>query len=171
MLSTSRQAHRLASYPAALSRKLNRVPLARGLAVFAGAIALVIALVACGNCDSKCTEGITFFVADVAGALSRGGSEPLTICFDGTCKDVTITRDQVGGSVFLPFTGVGKTVDHDLTVTGIGSLKGEFTGKLSSYTQDPGGDCSSCSLATVKIAADGTLTPGVPAAATTTTTT
>jgi hypothetical protein len=95
----------------------------------------------------------------------------LTICFDGTCKDVTITRDQVGGSVFLPFNGVGKATEHDLTVTGTGTFKGEFKGKLASFTQDPGGDCSSCSLATVKIGADGTLTPGVPAASTTTTTT
>jgi hypothetical protein len=134
-------------------------------------VALALALVGCSNCDSKCTEGITFYVADLAGALSRGGTEPLTICFDGTCKDAKITRDQVGGSVVLPFNGVGKDVDHDLTVTGIGSFKGQYTGKLASYTQDPGGDCSSCSLATVKIGADGTLTPGVPAASTTTTTT
>ena len=154
-----------------MSCKLNRVPLARRLAVFAGAVALALALVSCGNCDSKCTEGITFYVAELAGALSRGGTEPLTVCFDGTCKDVTITRDQVGGSVFLPFTGVGKAVDHNLTVTGIGSLKEVFTGKLPSYTQDPGGECSSCSLATVKIAADGTLTPGVAAVSATTTTT
>lgn len=143
----------------------------RKLAVLAGAMALAVALVSCSNCDSKCTEGITFYVAELAGALSRGGTEPLTICFDGTCKDVTITRDQVGGSVFLPFNGVGGAADHDLTVTGTGSFKGEYKGKLASFTHDPGGDCSSCSLATVKIGADGTLTPGVPAAPTTTTTT
>jgi hypothetical protein len=133
-------------------------------------VAVALVLVGCSNCDAKCTEGITFYVAEVAGALSRGGSVPLTVCLDGTCKDVTITRDQVGGSVFLAFKGVGKDVDHDLTVTGTASLHGEFKGKLPSYTQDPGGDCSSCSLATVKIAADGTLTPGVPVTPATTTT-
>jgi hypothetical protein len=143
----------------------------RKLSGCAGAVVLALALVSCSNCDSKCTEGITFSVAELAGALSRGGSEPLTVCFDGTCKDATITRDQVGGSVFLPFKGVGKAVDHDLTVTGTGSLKGQYKGKLASYTQSPGAGCSSCSLATVKIGADGTLTPGVPAAPATTTTT
>lgn len=133
-------------------------------------VAVALGLVACSNSGAKCTGGITFYVAEVAGALSRGGTVPLTICFDGTCKDVTITRDQVGGSVFLPFEGVGNDIDHDLTVTGTASLHGEFKGKLPSYTQDPGGDSSTCSLATVKIAADGTLTPGVPATPGTTTT-
>jgi hypothetical protein len=151
--------------------RARKLAVSRKLAVLAGAVALALALVSCSNCDSKCTEGITFYVAELAGALSRGGTEPLTICFDGTCKDVTITRDQVGGSVFLPFSGVGKVADHDLTVAGTGSFKGEFKGKLATFTQNPGGDCSSCSLATVKIGADGTLTPGVPAASTTTTTT
>ncbi len=102
--------------------------------------------------------------------MSRGGSEPLHVCFDGDCKDVTITRENSGGSVFLPFSGVGKNVDHDLTVTGVGAFKGEYKGKIVSYTQDPGGSCKTCALATVKIGADGTLTPAVPApqAATTT---
>ena len=150
---------------------IARVAFARRLAVLAGVVALAIALVACDSCDSKCTEGITFYVAEIAGALSRGRSAPLSVCFDGTCKDVTITREQSGGSVFLAFDGVGKNVDHDLTVTGTGSIKGEFKGKLASFTQDPGGDCSSCALATVKIGADGTLTPGVPAASVVTTTT
>jgi hypothetical protein len=83
---------------------------------------------------------------------------------------VTITREQVGGSVFLPFKGVGKAIDHDLTVTGVGSFKGEHKGKLSSYLQDPGGSCSTCALATVKIGADGALTPALPAPKSTTTT-
>ena len=133
------------------------------------AMVLAFALTGCSKSNSKCTGGITFYVAELAGALSRGGTEPLTICFDGTCKDVTITRDEVGGSVFLPFEGVGKDADHDLTVSGTGSLKGQYTGKLASFIQDSGG--SSCSLATVKIGADGTLTPAVPAASLTTTTT
>ena len=65
-------------------------------------VVVALALVACSSCKAKCTEGITFYVAEVAGALSRGGTEPLHICFDGTCKDVTVTRDKVGGSVFIP---------------------------------------------------------------------
>jgi hypothetical protein len=136
-------------------------------------IALVVvafALVACSDCSSKCKEGITFYVAEVAGALSRGGTEPVTICFDGSCQDTTITREQVGGSVFLPFKGVGKNIEHDLTVTGVGAFKGEYKGKLPSYLQDPGGSCSTCALATVKIGATGTLTPAVPAPQNTTTT-
>ena len=133
-------------------------------------VLVALALVACSNCDAKCTEGITFYVADVAGSLSRGGTEPLHICFDGSCKDTTVTRDNVGGSVFLAFSGVGKDIDHDLTVTGIGAFKGEYKGKISSYTQDPGGDCKACALATVRIGADGTLTPAVVAPRNTTTT-
>ena len=132
--------------------------------------AVALGLVACSNCNSPCKQGITFYVAEVAGSLSRGGTEPLNICFDGSCKDVTITREQVGGSVFVPFTGVGKTGDHDLTVTGTGSFKGEYKGKLASYVQKGSGGCASCALATVKIGADGTLTPGVPATPATTTT-
>lgn len=129
-----------------------------------------LSLVGCSNCDGKCTGGITFAVAEVAGSLARGSNEPLHICFDGTCKDVTVTREQVGGSVFVPFSGIGKNGDHDITVTGVGSFKGEYKGKLTSYVQKPGGGCSSCALATVKIAADGQLTPGVPVVAATTTT-
>ena len=126
-------------------------------------VVVALGLVACSNCDKQCKEGITFYVAEVAGALSRGGEIPLHICFDGGCQDVTITRDDVGGSVFLPFTGVGEQGDHELTVTSTSSLKGDYKGPISSFVQDPGGDCKSCALATVKIAADGTLTPAVPA--------
>jgi hypothetical protein len=125
-------------------------------------VAVALGLVACSNCDNACEEGITFYVAEVAGALSRGGEVPLHICLDGTCRDVTVTRDNVGGSVFLPFSDVGDPGDHELTVTSTSSLKGNYKGPLSSFVQDPGGDCKSCSLATVKIAADGTLTPAVP---------
>ncbi|HEX3089822.1 MAG TPA: hypothetical protein VHQ23_14305 [Ilumatobacteraceae bacterium] len=135
-----------------------------------GIIAVAFTMVACQDC-TKCKEGITFVVADLAGALARGGSEPLHVCFDGTCQDVTVSRDNAGGSVFLPFKGVGDDIDHTLTVTGVGALKGEYTGKIDSYTQDPGGDCATCDLATVKIGADGTLTPAVSAVPATTTTT
>jgi hypothetical protein len=134
-------------------------------------VAIAFTLVACGNCDTKCKEGITFFVAELAGSLARGGAEPLHVCFDGSCQDVTITRDESGGSVFLAFKGVGNDIDHTLTVTGVGALKGEYRGKLDSYTQEPGGDCGTCDLATVKIGADGTLTPGVAASAQVPTTT
>jgi hypothetical protein len=136
----------------------------------AALVVVALALVACSNCDAQCKEGITFSVAEVAGALSRGGKEPLHICFDGNCLDTTVTRDNSGGSIFLPFKGVGNDIDHDLTVTGIGAFKGEYKGKISSYTQDPGGSCKVCSLATVKIGADGRLTPAVRAPQNTTTT-
>jgi len=136
-----------------------------------GIIAVAFTLLGCQECDTKCEEGITFYVADLAGSLSRGGTEPLHVCFDGTCRDVTITRDNSGGSVFLPFKGVGGDIEHTLVVTGVGALKGEYTGKIDSYTQDPAGDCATCNLATVKIGADGTLTPAVSATAATTTTT
>ncbi|MEP7048510.1 MAG: hypothetical protein ABI949_17600 [Ilumatobacteraceae bacterium] len=133
-------------------------------------VVVAVTLVACSNCDNKCTQGITFLVSNVAGALARGSSEPLTICFDGTCHDVKITRANAGGSVFLPFTGVGNKADHDLTVTGTGSFKGEYHGPVASYSQEPGGGCKTCALATVKIGADGTLTPGVVAIPASTTT-
>ncbi len=47
-------------------------------------VAVALGLVACSNCDRECKEGITFYVAEVAGALSRGGEVPLQICFDGS---------------------------------------------------------------------------------------
>jgi hypothetical protein len=133
-------------------------------------VAFALTLAACSNCDSPCKGGITFYVAEVAGALSRGGQEPLHICLGGNCRDVTVTRDNVGGSIFVPLKGLGNDIDHDLTVTGTGSFKGEYRGRITSYSQAPGGDCSTCALATVKIGADGTLTPGVPATPATTTT-
>ena len=133
-------------------------------------VGFALALVACGDCDSPCKEGITFHVGDVAGALSAGGQEPVTICFDGDCKETTITRDDSGGSIFLPFKGVGNDDDHALTVTGTGALKGEYDGKIFAYFQDPGGDCKTCALATVKFGADGTLTPAILAPENTTST-
>jgi hypothetical protein len=138
------------------------------------AVVAALLVASCGDCGSaKCTEGVTFLVADVAGSLARGTDEPLHICFDGSCQDVTISRANAGGTVFLPFSGVGKDIDHDVTVTGAGSMHGEYNGKLSSYVQKPNGSScpGSCALATVKIGSDGTLTPGVPvvpSAATTT---
>ena len=130
-------------------------------------------LVSCssnGCPTAKCSGGITFNVAELAGALARGTDEPLHICLDGTCHDVTVARATTGGSIFVAFEGVGSGTDHDLTVTGIGSLKGEYKGKLASYEQKPNGaSCpGSCALATVKIGADGRLTVGVPKASATT---
>ncbi len=123
-------------------------PMLRRLPLF---LVAALGFAACSNCDSPCKEGITFYVAEVAGALSAGGKVPLHVCLDTQCQDVTITRDNVGGSVFLPFSGVGKDIDHKLTVAGTASLNGEYNGKIYSYTQDPGGDCKTCALATVKI--------------------
>jgi hypothetical protein len=137
----------------------------------AAVVSAVVLLVACNDCDTKCKEGITFFVADLAGSLANGGKEPLHICFDGDCQDITVTHDDSGGSVFLPFKGVGGGGDHDLTVTGVGALRGEYRGTIDSYTQDPGGDCKTCNLATVKIGADGKLSPAIAATQDTTTTT
>ena len=138
-------------------------------------VAAVFAIASCSDCGSAtCTEGITFLVADVAGSLARGTEEPLHICFDGVCQDVTISRSNAGGTIFLPFSGVGKETDHDITVEGTGSMRGEYKGKLTTYVQKPNGSScpGSCALASVKIGSDGTLTPGVPVvrAATTTTT-
>jgi hypothetical protein len=148
-----------ASYPVAILRRLAVV------------VAAAFLVVSCSDCSAKCTQGITFLVADVAGSLARGTTEPLHICFDDQCQDVAISRANSGGTVFLPFSGVGKDTDHDLTVTGAGALKGEYKGKLASYVQKPNGNsCPSCALATVKIGADGVLTPGVPVAPKTTTT-
>jgi len=142
----------------------------RRLACLVAAVGLP-GLVACSDCDSPCKSGITFVVGDIAGALSRGSSLPLDICFDGSCKDVTITRDQVGGSVFAEFSGIDKAGDHTISVSSTASaIKGQFTGPVYSYQQDPGGDCKSCALATVRIKADGSITPAVPAPTESTTT-
>ena len=129
---------------------------------------MVIVAAGCSNCSQSCTAGITFDVSALAGSLGRGTEEPLTVCFDGTCRAVTVSRENVGGTVFLPFSGVNRTGDHDLTVTGSGAFKGEYHGPIVSYSQKS--SCSICALATVKIAADGALTPGVPVAPTVTTT-
>lgn len=145
---------------------MRTISIIRNLAI----AAVAVTLVACKDCSTPCKEGITFNVAELAGALGRGSSEPLHVCFDGNCQDVTITRENSGGSVFLPFKGVGDDVEHTITVAGVGALKSEYKGKIESYTQRPGGDCKACSLATVKIGADGTLTPAVTVTQTTTTT-
>ena len=158
---------RVSVFPGAHPGGVYRVAMLRRLLIATFATLFVAS---CSDCGSKCTEGITFIVADVAGSLARGTSEPLHICFDGECKDVTVSRDDAGGSVFLPFSGVGKDTDREITVQGTGSLQGSYKGPLASFTQDPGGDCKTCALATVKIGADGTLTPGVPAPQTTPTT-
>ena len=143
---------------------MRTAPLLRSLLILVAGFMVV----ACQNCDSKCKGGVTFYVADLAGSLGRGGSEPLHVCFDQRCQDLTITRANAGGSVFLPFKGVGDHVSHTITVTGVGTLKGEYSGKIDSYTQDPGGDCAACDLATIKIGSDGTLTPAVVATPATT---
>jgi hypothetical protein len=120
--------------------------------------AALVVLAACSDCGTACKEGITFYVADVAGALARGTTEPLKICLDGQCASTTIARANAGGTVFLPFKGVGSKGDHTLTVTGTGSMSGSYKGPIESYSQKTG--CGTCSLASVKIGADGTVTPG-----------
>jgi len=152
---------RRASYSVAMLR--------RAAVVF---VALVLVSCSSSSCPTaKCTGGVTFFVAEVAGSLARGTTEPLHICFDSSCQDVVISRANAGGTIFVPFSGVGTDAVHDITVTGAGSLKGEFKGKLASYVQRPNGaNCAgSCALASVKIGADGALTPGTPAAPATST--
>ncbi len=154
-----------------LARTLNgrvvpySVRMLRRLAVLLGAVVLA----SCSNSScptAKCNGGITFYVAEVAGSLARGTSEPLHICFDSSCNDVVVSRANSGGTIFVPFSGVGADVVHDITVTGSGVFKGEFKGKLPSYVQRPNGAAcpGSCALASVKISADGSLTPGTPAA-------
>jgi hypothetical protein len=128
----------------------------------AALVVVALTLVGCSKCNNKCKEGITFSIGEIAGALAPGGQEQLNICFDNTCHDVTVTRQNAGGSVFLPFNGVGKAGDHHITVKGTGSFQGDYTGPVFSYTQDPGGSCKACSLTTVKIGIDGTITPAMP---------
>lgn len=136
----------------------------------AALVVVTLPLVGCSKCDNKCTEGVTFAIGEIAGALAPGSQEQLTICFDGKCQNVTLTRQNTGGSVFLPFSGVGKAGDHHITVKGTGAFQGDYTGPVFSYTQDPGGSCKTCALATVKIGIDGKITPAQPATPATSTT-
>ena len=122
------------------------------------AVLLVLAACSAGS-NGKCKEGITFYVADVTGAMAPGTSEQLRICFDGTCKEVKVSRADSGPTVFLEFGGMGRDGDHTITVTGTGSLKGEYKGPLSTFTQKPNSG-GSCELGAVKISSDGTITPG-----------
>lgn len=124
-------------------------------------LAVVLALAACSDCDRTCKEGITFYVADVTGAMAPGTSEQLHLCVDGNCKDITVSRAESGPTVFFGVSGLGGGGDHTITVTGTGSLKGEYKGPLSTFTQQSDDEsCGSCQIGAVKIAADGTLTPG-----------
>lgn len=123
-------------------------------------LAAVALLAACSDCNTKCTEGITFYVSDVAGTLSPGTKEQLKICFDTTCRQVEISRSNAGGSVFVPFKGVAKSGDHHITLTGPASLSGDYTGPIEAITQNASSSCGHCALGTVKVGADGTLTPG-----------
>ena len=126
--------------------------------------AVIVVLAACSDCGASCKEGISFYVSDAAGALAPGRKEDLQICFDGACKTTTLSRSNVGGTVFLAFSGVGKSGDHTITLTSTGALKGTYTGPLTTYTQTTKGSCTSkCPVAAVKIGADGSLTPGKPA--------
>jgi len=133
--------------------------MSRRLSFLAAALVL---LTACNDCSSKpCKEGITFYLTGVAGTLSPGTQEQLTLCFDGKCDDITISRSDVGGTQFVPFNGIGKNGDHAITVQGDGSFAGTYTGPLPTFEQKPNGSsCGGCPIGAVKIGADGTLTPG-----------
>ena len=122
-------------------------------------VVFAVVLAGCGTCSTTCKEGITFNVAEVAGSLARGTSQELSICFDGSCKKVVVSRDNVGGSIFVPFGGVGDNGDHKVTVDGTTAIHGEYKGKIESYKQELDNGCGTCRLATIKIAANGTLTP------------
>lgn len=124
-------------------------------------LAAVLVLAACSDCDRTCKEGITFYVADVTGALAPGTSEQLYLCVDDTCKDVTVSRSDSGPTVFFRVGGLRDGGDHTITVKGTGSLQGEYKGPLSTFTQQSDdSSCGSCQIGAVKISADGTLTPG-----------
>ena len=134
------------------------------------AVAALTVLAACGDdCSTPCQKGITFYVSELAGSLSPGSSEQISLCFDGDCKEVTISRKDVGGTTFVKFPGFGSGGDHTLTLTGPGSLSGEFKGEVPVLDQSPGGACATCAMGVVKVGADGSLTPGqVPASTSTT---
>lgn len=124
-------------------------------------VALPLALLAaCGTCDSPCKSGITYYVSGLAGSLAPGTSEEVTFCFDDQCDTATVSRDLVGGTLFFPYKGVG-TGDHTVTVTAPGGLAGSYTGPIEAFEQQGGDHCDSCQVGSVKVAADGTLTPGV----------
>ena len=141
-------------------------------------IAAAALFTACSDdCSTKsCKSGITLFVGDLVGSLARGSQVAVKVCLDDECRDLTISRADGKQTVFVAFDGVGKDGDHELRLTSDGSISGSFTGALPTLQQLPNGkDCSgSCAIASVRVSADGTLTPGtpvVPNAATTTTTT
>lgn len=123
-----------------------------------GAIFAVF-LAGCSTCSTTCKEGITFYVAEVAGSLARGTSQELKICFDDSCKTIVVSRNNVGGSIFVPFSEVGGSGNHKVTVDGTTSIHGEYKGKIETYKQELDNGCGTCRLATIKIAANGTLTP------------
>lgn len=127
------------------------------------AAALVMAavvLAACGSdCTTPCRKGITFYVSELAGSLAAGSSEQVEVCFDDQCEQITVSRSDVGGTVFVPFADFGGTGDHSLRLTGPGSLSGAYDGAVPVFDQS-GGGCPTCAMGVVKVGADGTLTPG-----------
>jgi hypothetical protein len=124
-------------------------------------VAALTVLAACGDdCTTPCQKGITFYVSELAGSLAAGSSEQLTLCFDGDCQQVTLSRGDVGGTKFVPFGSFGSGGDHTVTLTGPGSLSGSFQGAIPVLDQSGGGGCPTCAMGVVKVSADGTLTPG-----------
>lgn len=130
---------------------------------------LLLVLAACGDdCTTPCRPGINFYVSELAGTLSAGSSEKVTLCLDGDCHDITLSRSDVGGTKFVPFASFGSGADHTLTLTGPGSLAGSYQGALTVLDQS-GGGCAACAMGVVQVAADGSLTPGQVATSTTAT--
>jgi hypothetical protein len=131
-------------------------------------VAVVALLAACGNCDSPCKSGITFYVTSLAGSLAPGTKEDVKFCLDDSCSTSTISRDMVGGTVFVESGNVGAG-DHTVTVSAEGGLSATYTGAIEAFEQQGGADCDTCKVGAVKVSADGTLTPGVAVPNSTTT--
>jgi hypothetical protein len=131
-------------------------------------VAVVALLASCGNCGSPCKSGITFYVSPLAGALAPGTEQDVEFCFDDQCSTATVTRDLVGGTLFFEYSGVSSG-DHTVTVSADGGLSGTYTGPIEAAKQNGGANCDSCKVGAIKVASDGTLTPGVAVPNSTTT--
>jgi hypothetical protein len=137
------------------------------------AAALALALFACSPNNScptaTCQSGVSFILKDVVGSLATGGKIALKLCVDGTCKDVTVARTDASTRQFVEVGGLGGQGSHTVTVTATDgkAVKGEYKGALATAVDQPSGAAcpAKCPIATVKVGDDGTITPGVPATA------
>lgn len=119
-------------------------------------------LVACSSDAASCNTGVSFYVADIAGTLGAGASVPVTVCFDGDCKDITVSHDDDVSPVFVKFGGIADDGDHSLKVTVDGGTTQTYDGPVQGFGVDGG-----CTVGAVKLGADGTITPGSAAPTTT----